>query len=288
MTTIFYHAHCADGFAAAFAAWLVFGDRPGVQYLPVSYGQPVPDLAGGHGKHTVYILDFSWPRPVLEALAAREDVEAVTVIDHHQTSAADLEGIPWIDINFPQASKIRAFFEMERSGAVLAWLHFHDTTVPELFRYVQDRDLWQWKLPNSRAISAALKLRKYRNFDSWRELLSGWDDHIKPRLVLEGSAIVEAEETMLDSLVALAETWSDSEGRPFVRCNSPVLQSELGARLLLEFPDAHYADIWSECRGERRHSLRSRRIENVDVSAIAKSHGGGGHRCAAGYTEVLP
>lgn len=288
MTTIFYHAHCADGFASAFAAWLVFGDRPGVQYLPVSYGQPVPDLAGGHGKHTVYILDFSWPRPVLEALAAREDVEAVTVIDHHQTAAADLAGIPWIDINFPQASKIRAFFEMERSGAVLAWLHFHYTTVPELFRYVQDRDLWQWKLPNSRAISAALKLRKYRNFDSWRELLSGWDDHIKPRLVLEGSAIVEAEETMLDGLAELREGKIDGHGRSYVRCNSPVLQSELCERLLRDDPDAAYADVWAEWDGVRRHSLRARQGDDVDVSAIAKSHGGGGHRCAAGYKEVLP
>lgn len=287
MTTIFYHAHCADGFAAAFAAWLVYGDRPGVQYVPVSYGQPVPELPDGHGKHTVYILDFSWPRHWLEALAARPDVESVTVIDHHQTAAADLEGIPYVD-NARFTGGLRAFFDMARSGAVLAWLHFHDDTVPELLRYVQDRDLWQWRLTHSRAISAALKLRKYRNFDSWRELLIGWDDHIKPRLVIEGSALVDAEETMLDGLANQVESRADMWGNPFVRCNSPVLQSELGERLLRDNPQAFYADVWSEFRGERRHSLRSRQGDKVDVSGIAKYHGGGGHRCASGYTEVLP
>lgn len=286
MITIFYHAHCADGFAAAFAAWLVYGDRPGVRYLPVSC-QPVPDLTDGHGKHTVYILDFSWPRAVLEALAARENVESVTVIDHHQTAAADLEGIPYVD-NARFSGGLRAFFDMTRSGAVLSWLHFHDDTVPELFRYVQDRDLWQWRLTHSRAISAALKLRKYRNFDSWRELLTGWEEHIKPRLVLEGSAIVEAEETMLDGLSEMREARFDGLRRPYVRCNSPVLQSELGDRLLRDDPDAAYADVWAEWDGVRRHSLRARPGDEVDVSAIAKSHGGGGHRCAAGYTEVLP
>jgi len=79
----------------------------------------------------------------------------------------------------------------------------------------------------------------------------------------------------------------DGQGRAFIRCNSHVLQSELSERLLKNDPDAVYADIWYEHRGARIHSLRSRREdEDVNVSAIAKSYGGGGgHRCSAGYRE---
>jgi len=202
MITICYHANCPDGFGAAFAAWLVFGDRPGVQYCPVSYGMPVPHLPDGHGPHTVYILDFSWSRTVLESLAAREDVESVTVIDHHETAQAELAGIPWIDINFPAVGKLRALFDMERSGAVLAWIHFHDSIIPELIRYVQDRDLWTWRLVFSRAINAALWQKKNMRFEEWRNLIATWVSAGKERLLMEGSAILGNQAAMLDAMAA--------------------------------------------------------------------------------------
>lgn len=52
-TIVIYHADCPDGFGAAFAAWLVFGDS--AQYVPARFGEPAPDVRGKE----VYILDFS-------------------------------------------------------------------------------------------------------------------------------------------------------------------------------------------------------------------------------------
>ncbi len=37
---VIYHKHCPDGFGAAYAAWKKFGDA--AEYLPASYGDPVP------------------------------------------------------------------------------------------------------------------------------------------------------------------------------------------------------------------------------------------------------
>ena len=44
---ILYHAHCADGFGAAWATHKRLGDHhegSKVHYLPVSYGEPPPEM----------------------------------------------------------------------------------------------------------------------------------------------------------------------------------------------------------------------------------------------------
>jgi len=46
---------------------------------------------------------------------------------------------------------------MQHSGAVLAWQYFMpNEPVPDLLRYVEDQDLWNWKLPHSDAVNAAI------------------------------------------------------------------------------------------------------------------------------------
>lgn len=44
-TYVLYHAHCADGFGAAYAAWLKLGND--AQYVPVKYGDPPPVMEPG-------------------------------------------------------------------------------------------------------------------------------------------------------------------------------------------------------------------------------------------------
>ena len=40
LTTVFYHAHCLDGFGAAYAAWRYFGDQ--ASYRDPDLIQPLP------------------------------------------------------------------------------------------------------------------------------------------------------------------------------------------------------------------------------------------------------
>ena len=42
---VIYHDTCADGFGAAFAAWLVLGDE--ADYVPMQYGKIDFDFEGG-------------------------------------------------------------------------------------------------------------------------------------------------------------------------------------------------------------------------------------------------
>ena len=57
---VIYHDSCADGFGAAFAAWLKLGDE--AEYLPMQYGAKT-DVLQEHQPdgREVYVLDFSFP-----------------------------------------------------------------------------------------------------------------------------------------------------------------------------------------------------------------------------------
>ena len=76
---VIYHAHCADGFGAAFAAWLKLGDE--AEYVACSYGyKELPAFK----ERDVYLLDFS----LLDSDMDRLFSEASKVVwcDHHLSS----------------------------------------------------------------------------------------------------------------------------------------------------------------------------------------------------------
>lgn len=94
---VIYHDSCVDGFGAAFAAWLVLGDE--AEYVPMQYGKIDFDFEGGFfnlgsneadnpctfvAGRDVYILDFSFPRPIMDAIFS--NAKRVVWLDHHASS----------------------------------------------------------------------------------------------------------------------------------------------------------------------------------------------------------
>lgn len=263
---ILYHGpECADGFCAA---WLI---RRYVwrlaEFIPVNYGGALPDVAG----RDLLIVDFSYKRPVLEAMAAA--AKSILVLDHHETARKELAGLDY------------CLFDMDRSGAELAWAwacaRANETTfkAPWLVRYVADRDLWRWKLPNSRAVNAAL--RSYPlTFDAWDALYRA-----NPKaeyLVPDGEAILRAEAMAVATHVARARE-IELDGHKILAVNASGLHSEIAGALAEGRP---FGAVWFERDGLRQWSLRSRE-GGIDVSEIARAHGGGGHKQAAGFEEPL-
>lgn len=261
---VLYHDGCDDGFGAAWAAWRALGDR--ATYLPVNYGQPVPDLPDGA---LVTILDFSYPRAVL--LALRERV-MLHVLDHHKSAAEDLAGLDF------------AVFDMTKSGARLAWEHFHPgTKLPALLGYVEDRDLWRFALNGTRQITAYVRSFQ-RDFDTWAVL--AWEVcHTINTPLVEGAAILRATDQLVAVHVRNARLIAFDGAR--VPCvNATMLQSETGAALCARFPDAPFSLTYFDRQdGRRVWSLRTAHPD-VDCSVIAARHGGGGHPGAAGFTTL--
>ncbi len=280
-TLILYHANCNDGFCAAWVANMVFGDE--AEYLPVNYGQPAPDVAG----REVYILDFSYKRPVMIELTQR--AKKLVCLDHHKTAAEELAGLS----AGSDEGLIR--FDMDKSGGRLAWEYFwrtrwsnepcvgvliggklcNEKTAPWLVDYTEDRDLWRWKLPTSREINAALASYP-REFTCW-DLLS--EANRRDLLGGEGAAILRYQQQVVDGQCANAKE-IDLAGHKVLSVNATVLISEIAGQLAKDRP---FGATWFErADGKRVWSLRSR-DGGIDVSEVAKQFGGGGHRNAAGF-----
>lgn len=254
-TVVIYHANCLDGFGAAYAAWLTLGNC--ADYIPAKYGSEPPDVRGKH----VYILDFSYPRDVLIQMC--KDSQSMLVLDHHKTAQKDLEGLPF------------AKFDMTKSGCILAWERLnHFKAPPRLLSIIQDRDLWQFKLDGTKEITAALYSFVPFEFKAWEAL--DIDE-----LYLRGKDLLLVQEKDVNQAFERRhEIYLD--GHTGLACNAiPKLSSDLGHKLATEsgtFGAVYYYD------GERNKwcfSLRSN--GDFDVSTIAKTYGGGGHKNAAGF-----
>ncbi len=249
-----YHADCADGFGAA---WALRKKYPDAHYIPVKHGQCPPS---GLDKAHVVMVDFSYPREVIEQLA--ESTASFHILDHHVTAQASLAGLPY------------AYFDMKKSGAVLAWEWAHPEPAPWLLQYIQDKDLWEWRMPKSREINAALA--------SYPFDFQVWDGLAQDMLEVEGRAILRQEQVLITKIVA-ESVLVDFEEETVPAVYSPVMTSQIGERLCQGFP---FCIIWHQREGRRYFSLRSK-PGTADVSAIATRYGGGGHVNAAGFSFPL-
>jgi hypothetical protein len=134
-----YHGNCADGFTAA---WAVRKKHPETEFHPGIYGQEPPACTG----RDVIMVDFSYKRPVLLEIA--KQAKTVLILDHHKSAEADLVDLP---------ENVTIHFDMDRSGAMMAWEYFHPDTKPSfLIKHVQDRDLWRFSMEQTRAFQANL------------------------------------------------------------------------------------------------------------------------------------
>lgn len=253
-TVVLYHAECADGFGAAWAIWSRF---PSARFIPVKHGNPPPT---GLQDQRVVIVDFSYARETLETMAAQ--TQALLVLDHHITAEKALAGLPY------------AYFDMKKSGAVLAWEWAHDQPIPWLLDYIQDKDLWTWTLPSSREINAAVV--------SYPFDYHLWNHFTQKELEQEGRAILRYESELVSKLAAQAML-IDFQGAVVPSVQSAVLTSQIGERLSAEHP---FCVIWHDRDGRRYYSMRSRE-DGADVGTIAASFGGGGHTHAAGFSVPL-
>jgi uncharacterized protein len=289
-TVVLYHANCWDGFCAAWLFHRVFSTA---EFIPVNYGTEPPDLLRGRD---VFIVDFSYPRQTMRKILSQAN--SVTVLDHHRTAQAELAGLvdeftmrPDLIQNPPGSQLPLIVFDMNKSGGRLAWEYLTKygtpgawpTHAPWLVDYTEDRDLWRWKMPYSQAINAAL--RSYPlDFSLWDQWVGNeWSAWGSPSesFKTEGEAILRRERQIIADHVQNA--WPrEMDGHRILCVNATTLFSEIAGELAKDRPFG--ACYFDRADGKRQWSLRSR-DGGVDVSEIAKAHGGGGHRNAAGFEE---
>ena len=259
-----YHGCCADGFTAAWVVWTWYGEGH-VEFHAATHGGPPPAVED----REVYCVDFSYPRPVIEAMARH--ATKLTVIDHHITAAQELEGVIRND------GVVDGTFDMEKSGCLLTWeWFFKDREPPQALLAVSDRDLWKFELPWTREIFSALTSYPYE-FAIWNTLMEA--DRLDA-LRQEGIALGRKQQKDIAETIAAGRHLITIAGHTVPACNVPSpWASDAGHILAQGHPFA--ACFWID--GEKiAFSLRSA-LDGLDVSEIAKRFGGGGHQHAAGF-----
>lgn len=265
---VIYHGGCIDGQGAAAA---FYAAHPDATFYPGVYQRPLPPTEG----LDVYFVDFSCPLVVLKKIL--ETANSVTIIDHHKSAIEELSGF-----EHPKLNKV---FDMMRSGAVLTWNYcFPDKELPPILFHIQDRDLWKFESPATKAVTAYLYSLDF-DIQEWHQMLvdkSYWT-YRQERIKAAGEALVRQDEKRIHEL-SRGIRWLKIGGHvvPAVNANK-FFASDLGNALAL--PDS-FAAIYHDTPDGRVFSLRSS-DEGIDVSKIARRYGGGGHRNAAGFKVAL-
>lgn len=261
-TVVLYHKNCADGFGAAWAAWKKLGTA--ADYISVVHQEPPPENIQGK---RIYLLDFSYDTETTKKLIAGN--KRVTAIDHHADRASDIQ------LTYDYR------YDPTHSGAVLAWQYFHPhKPIPYLLRYIEDGDLWRFALPQTQIVYSFLALYP-QDFVKWNSIARAMEKaQTRKKQCAVGALILRYEKTIIDRLVLENVYAVDFAGYTPLVVNAPLLQSQIGNALCLKKPPLGI--VWYEQEGKRKYSLRS--DGTIDVSAIARKFGGGGHKAAAGFS----
>lgn len=258
---VIYHGNCPDGFAAAWAVWKHAGVA---ELVGARHGDP-PPFERARERH-VFVVDFSYPRAQMEALAAA--AARIDVYDHHKTAEAELRDLPY------------CVFDPERSGAGLTWDLLHGAPRPWMIDYVEDRDLWRFALENSREISLWIGCcpHELARFDAMAALPIA-------TVVEQARGCARYLDFLVAHTVGQART-IELMGEPCACVNTIYAGISEVLHALLEQRGTRLALGWYvTASGRLACSLRS--SADLDCSAIAVSFGGGGHARATGF-ELAP
>lgn len=269
---ILYHAGCMDGFGASLVAQSV--DRS-YECIPVQHHDTPNDER--LRDRQVLMFDICFPPNVLEHLRTNV-VKSIHVYDHHITSQKLCGHLDY------------CHFDMTKSGAMLAWDYFYpDQPPPKLIQYIEDADLYTWKLPWTREINAYLaSLERY--IDPFLKLMSlnddGWQD-----LITRGSVILDYQRGLVRALCRSQRVgWYKYEGQvSFAAVNSAVFVNEISEWLYTQNRDLDFVMVWRYDASRKKYicSMRSAK-DKLDVSVIAQKHGGGGHVHASAMSLDCP
>lgn len=295
---VIYHAGCVDGFTSA---WLLHNRQPEAQIHEGRYGQDPPEVMRGH----VVLADFGYRPELIEQIM--ETAERVTILDHHQTAVGMLE-------TYDFAPGVDLILDQDHSGAWLVadWLG-HTTGIASaipgmetsggmnmmwnrdalLAAYVEDRDLWRFRLPHSHQITAYINAVPM-TFDDYDDLsFDLMRDH--NGIVQMGHAIGMRNRVLIDQIKGTARTilldapsFDPNSLVPVAAAASPYgLGSDAAGELAAEAGNADGREpkigaYYIDYPDRREFGLRST-DDGPDVAKIAEGYGGGGHEHASGF-----
>jgi len=282
MVYIIAHKNCMDGLAAAaivkrsresndLACEVIFCNYGEENKLIMHKTYELSD--------TIYFVDFSIDREDLLVLASQ--AFEVVVLDHHKTAEEKLAGI-----EEEADGNLEVVFDMNRSGATIAYDYFQPGYPRFFFEYVEDRDLWKFELDMSKEVNEALRLLVVpNNIDSfWEAINNGHDEGTVYALKNTGSILVQKMDAMVMGKITKVRPLT-LQGQEFMAINATENISELGNTICTTYNKPALMYFITE-DGDVVLSMRS--MDGLPaVSSVATALGGGGHKQASGAKITL-
>jgi len=163
---VIYHGRCPDGIAGAWCYWRI--NRNAV-FHGASHGSNLSTICIDIKGKRVLFIDFVYPKDIMRDVI--KSAAVIRVLDHHKTSE-------YITQLAADTLNMSAVIDMNRSGAQIAWDEFNPTYMrPAAIDYVADKDLYTFKLQDSREINRAMEFMGYLdNIEAFDNAVNTEDD----------------------------------------------------------------------------------------------------------------
>ena len=285
--TIVYHNPCNDGAVALWAANYYKDISEKIACKAGCLPNLVPD-----GKNILFV-DLCPKFDYLFEIC--KSAKNVVVLDHHKTS---IDAFELCKTFCPD--NLHIILDKERSGCQISWDYFHQSLRPWFVDYTGDRDLWAWKLPNSKEITQVFfennMLDPYY-LDNITNLLTYTNEQID-NLVKEGTMLLKFQKKQIDMASNRAvEATMTADGQTYNIWLGTITygdRSELGNVLANkplastgQLPDFSATWVYEPKLREWWISFRGHKL-SPDLSVISGFYEGGGHKLAAGATIKHP
>ena len=238
-----------------------------------------------------------------QIVTSPQTAASIVILDHHKTAQADLEPFAIEECGIGAFTPddvlhmfaalgesgrlpIGASFDMDRSGARMAWDFCHNAEAPLLIRLIEDRDLWRFTMEDTKPFALWLRSEPF-SFERFERLAHDLEETGRSMEIrIEARAMQRFFDAKVSEIASFAKIGRIGEHQPVIVNCPPMFASEVGHELLDKHPDAPFAATYFDGPKSRMWSLRSR-DDRQDVSAVASKFGGGGHRNAAGFGAPL-
>lgn len=244
---------------------------------------------------SIRIFDLAIEPTPLNYLMATFDCVNIEVYDHHLTFKQVWDAYKEADPQMYEAWHDNIHYDVEHSGAYLAWKHyFPDKEVPKIILYIEDRDLWAWRQPFSKEINEALfsTAPSYKEPEKWLEIYFDIPNEAQyfDGLREIGNILLKSKQSRLEQLYRTG-TLIEFDNIKVFTCNaSHIDASDLGNYAVSQKNenDEYLYDsafIWRFGYDNMKWNISTRSLQgrDIDVSALCKKYGGGGHKHAAGF-----
>lgn len=297
MKYLFTHTDL-DGVGCAILAKLAFGEDVKITYcnyndIDVIVSAFLDEVCLGYEEgDKVYITDISVSEEVAEKIDSSNARHYIRLMDHHKT-AEWLNSYSWADV---QTETVMLDETIKTSGTELFYKYLSDMAyiskgnkiIREFVNFVRDYDTWRWKgFENGTPIKEFNDLLYILGRDAFIERCmtrAKGNKHIV-EFSKDERAALDKRQKEIDDYVINKSFELDVHKIDGVLCGVVFAEkyfSELGNRLCEEFKDTINFVMMIDM-GKRVVHYRTIK-DDIDVSAVAKMFGGGGHKAAAGNT----